>query len=154
MKAPNLSGNYRSNGKRKVVGRASPAQQLDSLSSNPAIPDEKSVQHAWVEEFPGGVTVCDADGTIIEMNDRSVDIFEEDGGRALIGKNVFDCHPEPARSELAHLVETRQRNVYTIEKKGVKKLIYQSPWNQNGAYAGFIELSLEIPFELPHFVRG
>jgi transcriptional regulator with PAS, ATPase and Fis domain len=154
MKAPNLSGNYRSNGKRKVVGRASPAQQPDSLSSNPAIPDEKSVQHAWVEEFPGGVTVCDADGTIIEMNDRSVDIFKEDGGWALIGKNVFDCHPEPARSELAHLVETRQRNVYTIEKKGVKKLIYQSPWYQNGSYAGFIELSLEIPFELPHFVRG
>jgi transcriptional regulator with PAS, ATPase and Fis domain len=153
MKAPNLSGNYRSNGKRKVVGRPSPAQQPDSLSSNPAISDEKPGQHTWVEEFPGGVTVCDADGTIIEMNDRSVDIFEEDGGRALIGKNVFDCHPEPARSELAHLVETRQRNVDTIEKQGDKKLIYQSPWYQNGAYAGFIELSLEIPFELPHFVR-
>ena len=154
MKAPDLSGNYRSNGKIRAVGRASPAQHPDSFSSNPAIPDETPAHHAWVEEFPGGVTVCDADGTLIEMNDRAVEIFEEDGGRALIGKNVFDCHPEPARSELARLVETRQLNVYTIEKKGVKKLIYQSPWYQNGAYAGFMELSLEIPFELPHFVRG
>jgi PAS domain-containing protein len=114
----------------------------------------KTTENAWIKEFPGGVTVCDADGIITEINDQAARIFEEDGGRALIGKNVFDCHPEPARSELEHLVEARQSNVYTIEKKGVKKLIYQSPWFQNGAYAGFIELSLEIPFELPHFVRG
>jgi transcriptional regulator with PAS, ATPase and Fis domain len=114
----------------------------------------KTPEYAWVKEFPGGVTVCDTDGTILGMNDKAASIFEEDGGRALIGKNVFDCHPEPARSELQQLMEARQRNVYTIEKKGVKKLIYQSPWYQNGAYAGFIELSLEVPFELPHFVRG
>ena len=114
----------------------------------------KTPEYAWVKEFPGGVTVCDTDGTILGMNDKAAIIFEEDGGRTLIGKNVFDCHPEPARSELQQLMEARQRNVYTIEKKGVKKLIYQSPWYQNGAYAGFFELSLEVPFELPHFVRG
>ena len=111
-------------------------------------------ENAWIKEFPGAVTVCDTDGIITGMNDKAAKTFEEDGGRALIGKNVFDCHPEPARSELKHMMETRQSNVYTIEKNGVKKLIYQSPWFQNGAYAGFIELSLEIPFELPHFVRG
>ena len=122
--------------------------------SIPAIPNKLTSEHAWVKEFPGGVTVCDTDGIIIEMNDKSATIFAEDGGRALIGKNVFDCHPEPARSELKQLMQARQRNVYTIEKKGVKKMIYQSPWYQNGEYAGFIELSLEIPFELPHFVRG
>ena len=114
----------------------------------------KKTDYAWVKEFPGGVTVCDADGRITEMNDQAAKIFAQDGGRALIGKDIFDCHPEPARSELKHLMEARQRNVYTIEKNGVKKFIYQSPWYQNGAYAGFIELSLEIPFELPHFVRG
>jgi len=111
-------------------------------------------ENAWVKEFSGAVTVCDSDGIITEMNDKVAKTFEKDGGRALIGKSVFDCHPEPARSELKRLMEARQRNVYTIEKNGVKKLIYQSPWYQNGAYAGFIELSLEVPFELPHFVRG
>jgi hypothetical protein len=67
---------------------------------------------------------------------------------------MLDCHPEPARILLASLMETRQRNIYTIEKNGIKKLIYQSPWYLNGDYAGFIELSLEIPFEMPHFIRG
>ena len=41
-----------------------------------------------------------------------------------------------------------------IEKKGIKKFVYQSPWYQEGQYAGFVEFVLEIPFELPHFVRS
>ena len=87
------------------------------------------------------------------MNDRAAKSYKDDGGFALIGKNVLDCHPEPARSKLERLMEECQHNVYTIEKNGVKKLIYQSPWYKNGEYAGFLELTLEIPFEMPHFVR-
>ena len=41
-----------------------------------------------------------------------------------------------------------------IEKNGVKKIIYQSPWYKEGEYAGFVELSLEIPLEMPHFIRS
>lgn len=108
----------------------------------------------WVKEFPGAATVCDRDGTILEMNDRAAATFAADGGRALIGTNVLDCHPEKARAQLAVMLASGQRNVYTIEKQGVKKLIYQAPWYRGGVYAGFVELSLEIPFELPHFVRG
>jgi transcriptional regulator with PAS, ATPase and Fis domain len=109
---------------------------------------------AWVKEFPGAATVCDRDGTILEMNDRSAATFADDGGRALVGTNVLDCHPEGARIQLAAMLASGQKNAYTIEKRGVKKLIYQAPWYRDGAYAGFVELSLEIPFELPHFVRG
>jgi hypothetical protein len=110
--------------------------------------------HEWVRAFPGAVTVCDRAGVILEMNERSVSSFAEDGGAALIGANALDCHPEPSRSKLAALLESGQTNVYTIEKNGMKKFIYQAPWYRDGAYAGFVELSLEIPFELPHFVRG
>jgi PAS domain-containing protein len=113
----------------------------------------KTPEYSWVKEFPGAVTVCDPDGIILEMNDKAAIIFKEDGGRTLIGRNVFDCHPEPARSELAGLMKAHQRNVYTIEKNGVKKLIYQSPWYLDGNYAGFIELSLEVPLDMSHFVR-
>jgi hypothetical protein len=108
----------------------------------------------WVEEFPGAVTVCDADGIILEMNARSAAVFAADGGRALIGTNALDCHPERARAIMRDMLAAGQKNVYTIEKNGVKKLIYQSPWYRAGAYAGFVELSLEIPAEMPHFVRG
>lgn len=109
--------------------------------------------HPWTQEFPGSITVCDPAGIILEMNDRSAKTFQEQGGAALVGSNLLDCHPEPSRTKLVRIMETRQPNVYTIEKQGVKKLIYQGPWFQDGRYAGFVELALEIPVELPHFVR-
>jgi PAS domain-containing protein len=110
--------------------------------------------HAWIKEFPAAVTVCDPDGVILEMNDKAAKTFEKDGGYGLVGLNMLDCHPEPARSKTERLLAARQKNVYTIEKNGIKKVIYQSPWFQNGAYAGFVELSLEIPFEMEHFIRA
>ena len=108
---------------------------------------------SWANEFPGTVTVCAQDGTILEMNDRAAEAYKDDGGRALIGKNLLDCHPEKAREKVSRLLASHQKNVYTIEKKGVKKLIYQSPWYENGEYRGMVELSLELPTEMPHFVR-
>lgn len=111
-------------------------------------------QHAWVEGFPGAITVCDPEGIILEMNDAAIRVFQKDGGRDLLGRNLLDCHHEEARRRLQELMAQRQINVYTIEKHGVKKLIYQSPWFQDGEYAGFMELSLELPAELPHFLRN
>ena len=110
-------------------------------------------EHAWIKEFPAAVTVCDADGVILEMNDKAAKTFEKDGGYKLIGSNMLDCHPDPAQSKVERLLAAREKNVYTIEKNGVKKMIFQSPWYQNGEYAGFVELSLEIPFEMEHFIR-
>jgi len=109
--------------------------------------------HAWVNEFPAAITVSDAKGTIIEMNAKAAQTFEKDGGTRLIGTNVLDCHPELAKAKLRAIMENRKPNVYTIEKAGVKKLIYQAPWYRGGEYAGVVELSVEIPFDLPHFVR-
>ncbi|MFN8597022.1 MAG: PAS domain-containing protein [Anaerolineae bacterium] len=111
------------------------------------------IDHAWIKEFPGSITVCDAEGIILEMNDKAIKTFESQGGAELIGTPLLDCHPEPARTKVAELLATHRRNVYTIEKNGVHKLIYQSPWYENGEYRGLIELSLEIPVEMPHFVR-
>jgi transcriptional regulator with PAS, ATPase and Fis domain len=108
---------------------------------------------SWVKEFPAAVTVSDTAGILLEMNDKAAQTLANDGGRALIGKNMLECHPEPARSLLRELMEKQQTNVYTIEKQGIKKLIYQSPWYKNGAYAGFIEFSFEIPFDMPNHVK-
>jgi len=107
----------------------------------------------WIEGFPGSITVCDPNGMILYMNEHSLESFSAEGGSALIGTNLLDCHPEPARSKLLDLLKNRQANVYTIEKKGAKKLIYQAPWFQDGKFAGLVELSLVIPFEMPHFIR-
>jgi transcriptional regulator with PAS, ATPase and Fis domain len=111
------------------------------------------IRHAWVQGFAGAVTVCDPEGIILEMNDKAAQTFQDQGGTALIGTNLLDCHPEPARTKTRDLLDTRRANVYTIEKRGQKKLVYQAPWYQGGQYGGFIELVLEIPAATPHFVR-
>ncbi len=107
----------------------------------------------WMKSFPGSIFVCDAEGILLEMNDKAAESVKADGGWALIGKNILDCHPEPSKSRLKGMLETHEPNIYTIEKKGVKKLIYQTPLFKDGKFTGFVELSLEIPFEMPHFVR-
>jgi transcriptional regulator with PAS, ATPase and Fis domain len=107
----------------------------------------------WIKEFNGAITICDEKGIIVYMNDKAIKTFEKEGGDKLIGMDILDCHPEPSRTTLKNLMDERKTNSYTIEKKGVKKLIYQSPVFENGVYSGFIELSIEIPFELPNFIR-
>jgi hypothetical protein len=87
------------------------------------------------------------------MNQKAAETYQRDGGMELVGKSLVDCHPEPARSKLMRLLETGGSNVYTIERNGIRKLIYQAPWYQNGSRRGMIELALEIPFDVPHFVR-
>jgi len=109
---------------------------------------------AWIKEFPGAVTVCDTEGRIIEMNEKSRRMFQKDGGAALIGKSLLDCHPESAREKLGKMLASQSVNCYTIEKNGVKKMVYQSPWYEGGVYMGFVELVMEIPIDIPHFVRS
>jgi len=108
---------------------------------------------AWVDGVRVAITVTAADGTITEMNPRSVETYAADGGAALIGRSVFDCHPEPARTITLGLYRDRQPNSYTIRKAGQKKVIHQLPWFVDGEFAGFVELSIPIPDELPHFDR-
>lgn len=106
----------------------------------------------YFDEADIAITICDKDGKIIEMNQQSVEVNQK-GEQSLIGQNVIDCHPEPARSLLLHMMEHQEKHVYTIEKQGKKKLIYQIPWYSHGEYSGFIELSMIIPFEMEHKVR-
>jgi len=107
----------------------------------------------WAKEWPVAITICNEKGIILEMNNRAVETFADSGGENLIGTDVLDCHPQPARSKLKGLMDGRRTNVYTIEKAGRKKLIHQAPWYKDGRYAGFIELSFEIPRSMPHFNR-
>ena len=107
----------------------------------------------WFNELPFAITVSDKEGKILEMNNKSIITFQKWGGNSLIGKSLLDCHPEKAKSKLLKMLNNHETNAYTIEKDGIKKLIYQSPWYENSEFMGYIELSLPIPIDMPHFVR-
>jgi hypothetical protein len=107
----------------------------------------------WTEQFGAAITVCDTQGIILDMNDKAALTFASDGGKTLVGKNLFDCHNEASCAKLRVLMADDKPNCYTIEKGGVKKLIYQTPWFKEGQRAGLVEISIEIPFDMPHFNR-
>ena len=59
---------------------------------------------------------------------------------------------EPARSRLLDMLRTPHANSYTVEKAG-KKLIHQAPFLRDGVFAGVVEIGIDLPDPLPHFVR-
>jgi DUF438 domain-containing protein len=91
---------------------------------------------------------------ILEMNDCATRSFAKYGGPSLVGQNLLDCHPEPSRSKLQEMLRTGGTNAYTVEKGGVRKLIYQAPWFEEGQYRGLVEVVVVLPEVLPHFDRN
>lgn len=107
----------------------------------------------WPDDLDFAITICDRKGEILYMNKKSQQVFAKWGGKELIGKCLFDCHSEKSVALLKELMAENKSNTYTIEKNGVKKLIHQTPWYTEGKVAGMVEISIEIPFEMPHHVR-
>ena len=113
----------------------------------------KHKKRDWVEEYPGGITVCDSAGIILELNKKAVESLRSQGGKKLIGSNLLDCHPEPALRKLKRMMRYHQTNVYTVEKGRIRKIVLQTPWYMKGRYRGFVEVSLAIRGKIPNVIR-
>jgi transcriptional regulator with PAS, ATPase and Fis domain len=111
------------------------------------------VSQDWTEGFSAAITVCDERGVVLAMNRAAGEVFKKDGGRGLVGKSLLDCHPEPSRSMVAGMLKNPRANTYTIEKKGVKKLIHQAPWYDKARFAGLVEIAIVLPEDMAHHVR-
>lgn len=103
------------------------------------------IHKRWYEEVPFPVTVCDQNGIIVVMNQKSIAQFENDGGADLIGKSLLNCHPEPARSMLCKMLESQVPHTYISESDGKTMINHETPWFIDGEYRGFVEISLELP---------
>lgn len=106
----------------------------------------------WLKTLDCAVTVCDNDGNILYMNDKSKATFS--GRGELIGKNLKECHQQRSWDMIQKMIKEGSSNSYTIHKNGVKKMIYQTPWfDGEGKTGGLVELSMVIPEEMPHYER-
>lgn len=103
----------------------------------------------WADCLDCAVTVCDTEAVVLYQNDRSLAVNGDVRGRSLI-----PCHNPRSREIIDRLLREGGTNAYTIEKRGVKKLIYQTAWKVGGEVRGLVEFSMEIPFEMPHHIRG
>ena len=79
-----------------------------------------------LDEEEAAITICNLAGIIIYMNERSRKAFTKyDDSGVTVGSSLVECHPEPARSKLLAMLKVPQTNVYTIEKRGIRKIIRQ-----------------------------
>lgn len=116
---------------------------------------EKDCLPQWAFGMNCAVTVVDRLCRILYMNERSRETFAARGGAELIGQNILDFHNEHSRGIIARLLAEGGSNAYTISKEGKRKMIYQTVWRDSeGAIGGLVELSMVIPDEMPHYVRG
>ena len=44
-------------------------------------------------------------------------------------------------------------NMYTTEENGIQKIIYQTPWKEDGEFCGVTEISFQLDPKFPGFVR-
>jgi transcriptional regulator with PAS, ATPase and Fis domain len=111
-------------------------------------------KHLWIETIGISAMATDSRGDVIDMNQEAVRVFEEDGGLNLMGKNLADCHATESNEIIDRLMQNGETNIYTVGKKGKKKLIYQGPWLlADGNVGGLVELSITLPEHLPHIDR-
>ncbi|HCM58994.1 MAG TPA: diguanylate cyclase [Bacteroidales bacterium] len=108
----------------------------------------------WAEELGVAITVSDSSGKIVYMNGKSASTFANEGGKSLLESSLRECHKPESWQKILQILDTGRANCYTIEKNGIKKMIFQAPWYENGITAGLVELSMEIPFVMEHFIRS
>jgi len=107
----------------------------------------------WFEEVPCSVIVCDKKYKVIYMNDKAAEDHADDGGRALVGRDLMDCHPPDAQAKLREVLASGRPNVYTTAAKRRKKLVFQCQWKKGGRVGGVVQLVIELPRDMPHHVR-
>lgn len=107
----------------------------------------------WQNEIPMAITVCNNQGEILYMNEKSKGTFIGEGGKNIIGQNLSECHSPSSQKKIQDMLETKSSNIYTVQKNGKKKMILQLPWFENNQIKGLVELSIELPENIPHYVR-
>lgn len=107
----------------------------------------------WLDSFNASITVMDTQGKVLYMNDAADEVFKKFGGKSMVGSDVSPCHKASSMVTIKEMMENGSVNVYTIEKNGQKKIVYQAPWYKEGRVAGLVSMSLAIPDEIPHHKR-
>lgn len=134
---------------------------------------EKNKLFDWARGCDFAVTICNINGDIIYINDKSRATFAKYGN--ILGSNLKNCHSPRSWKIITELLATGGSNSYTITKSGKKKIIYQTPWYveqtdapqqeqgqaqsagqlvSNGKIiGGLVEISIELPANMPHYDR-
>ena len=98
----------------------------------------------FLQETDMIISVCDADGTIVYMNDKAKNYFQEPGTPELTGSNILDCHPEPSKSQLKKMMTTHETQSLIKGEGEKRRIIHQTPIYKNKKFNGYIEIIIPL----------
>lgn len=108
------------------------------------------MNYHWADSLDCAITVCDRKADVIYQNSSSIAV----NGNA-VGRNLRDCHSDNSWRQIEQMLSAGTSNTYTIEKRGQRKLIHQTPFfDSDGCVDGLVEMSIVLPDNMAHHVRG
>jgi transcriptional regulator with PAS, ATPase and Fis domain len=107
-------------------------------------------QDLWFKDFPGSITITDAKGIILEMNEKAAASYRDSGGYELIGKSAITCHEGPVRQTVQKMYDEPAMRIYTTRENGQKVLVTHAPVFSDEGFMGIVEMVIDIPESIPH----
>ena len=98
-----------------------------------------------LEQDRSAVVLCDLEHTIIYMNPAAGERYAKNGGMALVGKSLLDCHSPKANEMIKRVVawfrESQAHNlVYTFRNEKENKDVYMVALrDDDGKLIGYYE---------------
>lgn len=98
-----------------------------------------------LEQDRSAVVLCDLEHTIIYMNPAAGERYAKQGGMALVGRSLLDCHPPQANEMIEKVAawfrESREHNlIYTFRNEKENKDVYMVALRDDGgALIGYYE---------------
>lgn len=101
-----------------------------------------------------GVTLADATGRIVFLNDRAIAHYKDRGGKRLVGTNLNDCHNPASQAKIRELYARHRAGDLTPTRyhedkgNGSAKGIVLIPIVVDGQFRGIAELTWDERPEL------
>lgn len=98
-----------------------------------------------LEQDRAPVVLCDLNHTVLYMNPAAGERYAKDGGMALVGRSLLDCHSPKANEMIVRVVEwfgaDRSHNlIYTFRNDKENKDVYMVALRDgDGALIGYYE---------------
>ncbi len=104
------------------------------------------LQDTLLDRLQAGVTIADAKGRIVYLNDLAAAHYADRGGRALVGTHLDDCHNAQSQAKIREIYarhrggDTMPTRYYEEKEDGRAQSIVLIPLVDGGTFVGLAEL--------------
>ena len=112
-----------------------------------------------LEQDPSPIVVCDISNDIIYMNPAAIEHYNQDGGKILLGRCVYDCHPPMAVKAIVKVVEwfskSPENNIVHTMHSDTRDVYMVALRDEDGRLIGYYEKhDSRIPDTSPTYAMG